>query len=265
MQPITSQSPIQGVIFDFGSTLAVAHAPWPAIIADGAARLTGCLRDAGLTLPPDFADLWRGMLRFANQLADREGVERPAGATLVALLTSQGYDDADPALVRVATDCFFGAEDAVRAPASGAVELLAELKAAGYRLGLLSNTITDRWVQRWADQFGFRPYLDVVATSEALGYRKPRREAFLPVLERLRLADTPDRAVMVGDTPTQDTAGAQALGMRTVQVTLAEDLSFQQRMLAAAPPAAPDIQPDAAITELAGLIPVLERWQADGR
>ncbi len=264
MQPITSDSPIQGLIFDFGSTLAIAHAPWPTIIAAGAASLTAYLRQAGLNLPPDFADLWVGMLRFANQLAEREGIERPAEVTLAALLTSQGYGDADPALIRAAADCYFGAEDAMRAPAPGAPALLAELKAAGYRLGLLSNTITARWVQHWADAFGLRPHLDVVTTSEELGYRKPWREAFLPVLARLELADRPGSVVMVGDTPGQDIAGAQALGMRTVQVSLAADASFRHRLSAQAPPDAAEIA-DAAITELAELIPLLERWQADGR
>lgn len=263
MHHVTSESPLQGIIFDFGSTLAIARAPWPAIITEGAAALAGALREAGLALPTDFAELWIATFRFANRQAEQDGFERPAEQTLAALLASQGYPDLPPAIIRQAADRFFAVEDSQRAPASGAVTLLSALRAAGYRLGILSNTITDRWVQHWADAFGFRSQVDVVATSEEMGYRKPRREAFLSTLARMGL-DDPRQAVMVGDSPIHDIAGAQALGMRTVRVRLAEDVSFNG--LPWPPPEAEaHIRADADITALLELPPILERWQTDGR
>lgn len=263
MLTLADADPIRGVIFDFGSTLAIACAPWSTIIAEGAAALAGFLRHAGLVLPPDFADLWVMTLRFANQQANRDGYERPADDVLAALLVSQGYGDLGGEFIRDAADRYFAVEDALRAPATGAVTLLADLKSAGYRLAVLSNTYGGRWVQRWADRFGFQPYLDAVVTSDGIGIRKPHPEAFLAALARMGSGD-PASTVMVGDSLTQDVAGAQALGMRTVQVRLAEDMSF-------AGPAWPppeveaSIAADAVITELPALVPVLERWQSDER
>ena len=261
MQTLADTAPIRGVILDFGSTLAIAREPWPAIIAEGATALTGFLRQAGLALPPDFAVLWATTLRFANKQADRDGNERPADHVLAALLVSQGYADLGDDFIRDAADHYFAVEDALRAPASGAVSLLAELKGAGYRLAVLSNTYGGRWVQHWADRFGFRPYLDAVVTSDEIGIRKPRPEAFIATLDRMGLGDMAS-AVMVGDSLTHDIAGAQALGMRTVQVRLAEDMSFDGL---AWPP--PDVEAaiaaDAVIAELPALVPVLERWQSD--
>lgn len=262
MRAITDNAPIRGVIFDFGSTLAIARAPWSGIIAEGAAALAGFLRQAGLALPPDFADLWVTTLRFAVQQAERDGNERPADDVLAALLASQGYTDLTEDFIRDAADHYFAAEDARRAPAAGAAALLAELQRAGYRLAVLSNTHGGRWVQYWIARFGFRPCLDAVITSEEIGIRKPHPAAFRAALARLGLSD-PAAAVMVGDSLAHDIAGAQAAGMRTVQVRLAEDISFAS--LPWLPPdAAAPVAADAVVTELPALVPVLERWQADG-
>lgn len=267
MRPITPDCPLQGVIFDFGSTLSITHTSWAAIITASAAALAGCLRDAGLQLPADFATLWVDMLRFSIQQAERDGNERTAEEVLALLLASQGVEAPDPALIRRATDAYFAVEDGWRAPASGAAALLAELKTAGYRVGILSNTIGGRWVQYWTDSHGFRPYVDAVITSDAIGIRKPRPEIFRKTLAELGLRD-PATAVMVGDTLGHDIAGAQAVGMRTVLVQLAEDQGFNltgaDRAILARPAVAETLRADATITELAALAPILERWQADG-
>ncbi len=269
MRKITSASPIQGIIFDFGSTLSITRATWPAIMAEGGAAMGAWLRKEGLDLPGDFAELWAGMLRFSIQHAEQDGLERPAEDVLALLLTSQGCASPHPEFLRRATDCYFSVEDGWRAPATGAAALLAELKAAGYRVGILSNTIGGRWVQRWTDAHGFRPYVDTVITSDEIGLRKPRPEIFLATLARMGLSD-PVRAVMVGDTLAHDIAGAQPLGMHTVLVSLDEDQGFaagaqdKRRAVVARPSAPETVQADAQITDLAGLMPILESWQAHG-
>ncbi len=270
MQPITPTSPVQGIIFDFGSTLSITRVAWPVIIAEGAAAIAAWLRQAGLTLPDDFAEQWAAALRRANRHGDTEGIEFSAETVLAELLAAQGHDYFSADRLMAATDCYFTVEDGLRVPAPGAVDLLAALKLAGYRVGILSNTPGGRWVQRWIDSHGFRPYVDIVVTSDMLGIRKPRPEIFLATLKQLGLRE-PRRAVMVGDTLAHDIAGAQALGMRTVLVALPEDQGFVvptadgQIMPIARPPVAADVCPDAEIHALADLIPLLERWQRDGR
>jgi HAD superfamily hydrolase (TIGR01509 family) len=268
MRSITPQCPIQGVVFDFGSTLSITHASWPTIIAEGGAAIDSGLREAIQDLPADFPALWAAMLRFSIQQAERDGIERSADSVLSTLLASQGYEDISPDLVRRAADRHFAVEDGLRAPATGAATLLAELKVAGYRVGILSNTIGGHWVQYWTDTHGFRPYIDTVVVSDEIGIRKPRPEIFLTTLERLGI-DDPTKAVMVGDTLAHDIVGAQRVGMRTVLVTLAEDQGFVsqsatgERAVLARPPVDETVRADAEITDLAALPPILERWQVD--
>ncbi|MDQ1301978.1 MAG: pyrimidine 5-nucleotidase [Chloroflexota bacterium] len=269
MQPITPESPIQGIIFDFGSTLSITRVAWPVIITEGATAVSAWLRQAGLTLPDDFPRQWAAALRFSIQRAEEDGREQSAETLLAQLLAAQGHVGLSADQLVAATDRYFAVEDGLRQPATGATALLAALKGAGYRVGILSNTFGGRWVQRWTDTHGFRPYVDTVVTSDALGIRKPRPEIFLATLARLGLND-PGRAVMVGDTLAHDIAGAQPLGLRTVWVTLAEDQGFTaqgedgRRAALARPPAAATVKPDAQISALADLIPLLERWQDDG-
>ncbi len=270
MQPITPDCPVQGVIFDFGSTLSITRVAWPVIIAEGAAAVSAWLRQAGLALPDDFPRLWAAALRFSIQRAEEDGIEQSAEELLAQLLAAQGHANIPTDQLFQATDRYFAVEDGLRKPATGATALLAALKAAGYRVGILSNTFGGRWVQRWTDSHGFRPYVDTVVTSDALGIRKPRPEIFLATFVRLGL-DDPRSAVMVGDTLAHDIAGAQALGMRTVLVALPEDQGFTaqgeegRRTAIARPAAAATVTPDAQINDLAALIPLLERWQGDGR
>ena len=269
MRSISSQSPIQGVVFDFGSTLSITHASWSTIIVQGGAAIGERLREAGLSLPDDFAAQWAAMLRSSVRQAETDGIERSAEVVLTMLLASQGHDDLSSELIRRATDRYFTVEDGLRAPATGAAVLLSELKAAGYRVGILSNTIGGHWVQHWTDTHGFRPYVDAVVVSDEIGIRKPRPEIFLTTLERLGIND-PTRAVMVGDTLAHDIIGAQRVGMRTVLVALAEDQGFVsqsatgERTILARPAADATVRADAEITDLAALASILERWQGDG-
>lgn len=67
---------------------------------------------------------------------------------------------------------------------------------------------------------------------------------------------------MVGDSLGQDVSGAQAWGMPAVHVQLAEDRSFAGPAWPP-PESAANSSPDALLTELRGLIPMLEAWQSD--
>ena len=116
------------------------------------------------------------MLRFSIQQAEQDGIERSADSVLAALLASQGFEDISPDLVRRATDRHFALEGDLRAPATGAAALLAELKrrlsgrhsVQHHRRAL--GAALDRW-------HGFRPYVDTVVVSDEIGIRKPRPES----------------------------------------------------------------------------------------
>ena len=89
---------------------------------------------------------------------------------------------------------------------------LASLRAAGLKIGLLSNTARD------LDEFVAHHKLtvDAVLTSGAHGKTKPHEGIFRRMLELLDVQ--PEEAVMVGDTLEDDVEGARAVGMRAILV-----------------------------------------------
>jgi len=91
---------------------------------------------------------------------------------------------------------------------------LAAARAAGRRLVVVSNW--DVSLDEVLDRLGLAPMLDGIVTSAAVGSRKPSPEIF----ERaLALAGTaPNEAIHVGDSLTEDVAGARAAGIEAVLI-----------------------------------------------
>jgi HAD superfamily hydrolase (TIGR01509 family) len=89
---------------------------------------------------------------------------------------------------------------------------LARARRAGARVVVVSNW--DVSLHDVLELVGLAPLLDGVVTSAAIGAAKPAPEIFR---HALALADvTPDHAVHVGDSPSEDVAGALACGIRPV-------------------------------------------------
>jgi putative hydrolase of the HAD superfamily len=86
--------------------------------------------------------------------------------------------------------------------------VMAELRARGLKLGLVSNS------GRELDDFVAHHALDVdcAITSRAHGWTKPHPTIFQAALDLLGVV--PQEAAMVGDSVEDDVAGALALGMR---------------------------------------------------
>src|SRR5436190_15649484 len=93
-----------------------------------------------------------------------------------------------------------------------AAPVLAELRAAGLRIGLVSNSARD--VREFARHH--RLEVDAGISSFHHGHTKPHASIFRAVLELLGVE--PAGAVMVGDTIADDIEGALALGMRAILV-----------------------------------------------
>jgi len=125
--------------------------------------------------------------------------------------------------------------------------VLRRLRGMGLRTGMLSNT---HWPREWHERFlvrdGLADLIDVRRYTSELAHIKPHPEAFRAALDGLGVTD-PATVAMVGDRPIDDIDGANALGMRTVW-----------RRNHGVP--AGRSQPEAVITELRELAPVLTRW-----
>jgi putative hydrolase of the HAD superfamily len=90
------------------------------------------------------------------------------------------------------------------------VPVLAELRAAGLRLGLVSNTSRD--LDKFVRHFGID--VDAWISSGAHGKVKPSPLIFAAALDLLGVAASD--AVMVGDSLRDDVEGARAFGMRGI-------------------------------------------------
>ena len=90
--------------------------------------------------------------------------------------------------------------------------VLAALREAGIRIGLVSNTSRD--LGAFVEHFALD--VDAWISSGVHGKVKPSPTIFLAALELLGVE--PAAAVMVGDSPLDDVEGARALGMRAYLV-----------------------------------------------
>lgn len=86
---------------------------------------------------------------------------------------------------------------------------LTSLKERGLILGLISNV--DRDISALYQELGLSRWLQVMVTSQEVGFNKPQPEIFLAALERVRLK--PAEAIYVGDQYQVDVVGARNAGM----------------------------------------------------
>jgi HAD superfamily hydrolase (TIGR01509 family) len=98
---------------------------------------------------------------------------------------------------------------------SGAQRVLEELKRAGFRLGLVTNTsLPHAIVVEEFKQLALHEYFDTVVCSSEIIFRKPDRAMFDVALRTLRVS--PAETVFVGDSYEADIIGAHKAGIKTI-------------------------------------------------
>ena len=193
---------IRAVTFDVGGTLVE---PWPSvghIYAEEAAKFGM----AGLqpeVLNRQFASVWKSRNDFdCSRAAWRELVNQT-----FASLSSEppGQHCFDAIYNRFAT-----------APAWRVFEdvfpVLEALRVRGFKLGIISN-----WDERLHPLLGelrLSDRFDAIVVSHDTGYMKPAPEIFRRASAQLRVAA--DSILHVGDSVTEDVAGARGAGMQAV-------------------------------------------------
>jgi HAD superfamily hydrolase (TIGR01662 family) len=197
---------LRAVLFDVDFTLAK---PGPELMPEGYVR---CAERHGLALDPSryddardaaFVDLKRHpeldhdeeiWVAFTERIVLGMGGSEPASRQVAVELTSRWQQHENFELY----------EDTI--------PVLAELRGAGLKLGLVSNSARD------VHEFAVHHALDVDAGHSSFqhGKTKPHESIFRAVLEMLEV--DPGDAVMVGDTVEDDINGALAIGMRAVLV-----------------------------------------------
>lgn len=99
-----------------------------------------------------------------------------------------------------------------------AAEVLSVLQKRGYRQILVSNNFPE--LPKVVEALGLMPYFSDLVVSGIVGYDKPHKEIFDYALEA---AGHPQHAIMIGDNPQDDVAGAKAAGLGAIGVDRAAD------------------------------------------
>jgi len=91
-----------------------------------------------------------------------------------------------------------------------AKQVVVELTRRGYRLGILSNTITEREIPEWLEEDGLSQYFPTVVLSSIFGHRKPGPEIFWEAARQTGVE--PAQAAYVADNPSRDVLGSRRAG-----------------------------------------------------
>lgn len=223
-----SWRPPRAVIFDYGNTLVSvdpalhsARTDYADVVAvPGAERMARHLeargrlaRDTGIT----FIDRFLAIRETNRKRADESGDEIPATVSLREAFHDLGLAELEAAEMLEILRVFFSVEEEQLQEIPGAGRTLERLAGKGIPTALLSNATDGAYIARVIERYGWTRYFRPLIVSSDIGVRKPRAEAFQPVLRTWTFA--PEEIAMVGDSLRHDVGGAQALGLRTIHFT----------------------------------------------
>ena len=179
------------MIFDLWNTLA----DWPFDV--WAEVRPGVAERLGLT-PEEFDERWYGELAKTRELG-------PMADALASLGASPEVAEEIVALRR-------GVTQQGLVPVPGALETIAELRARGIRIGLIT-ICSDDVVGLWPET-AFHGLFDAEVFSCSVGLRKPDPRIYQLACEQLGVE--PSEALFVGDGANEELAGAERVGMTAV-------------------------------------------------
>jgi HAD superfamily hydrolase (TIGR01509 family) len=195
-------APLRAVLFDAGNTLLFLDYDRMAAAVGGT-----------LGIPLDPGRLAAASTAATRAAEQRRGPDRDrATVYMEALFTEAGVP---PARMGEVGACLRRLHEELhlwgRLPL-GTREALDRLRAAGLRLGVVSNS--DGRVEEALVAAGVRECFDVVLDSALVGVEKPDPAIFRAALDALGVA--PAEALYVGDLYEVDVVGARAAGMEAV-------------------------------------------------
>ena len=139
--------------------------------------------------------------------------------------------------------------DGRRVVHEGTLETIHELKARGYKLGIIANTVTETEIPDWMCRDGVADCFKTVILSSKVRLRKP--DPAIYQLAARCIGSAPENCAYVGDNPVRDVEGAVNAGFGAM--ILFEDAGTADRE-----GKAPTVQPDYrihGIPELLDLLP----------
>jgi len=213
---------LRGAIFDLGDTLIHLTAS-PDLIRESRIRaVCDALRENQVIV--DFDDLKREYVKLheeESEYAARTLEEIDVEKSLPKLLDRMGVETKRRPDTFELVKRFFGLEVDSWTLFPGIHQMLADVRALGLKMGILSNARSDWAIREITNRLDIVRYFDAIVTSPQVGFRKPRPEPFREVLKELDL--NPSEAVMIGNSIEADITGARRLGLKTIHVVFGDD------------------------------------------
>lgn len=208
----------KGILFDLGNTLIHFDGDMAEMIARADRALADSLIQSGLLFEKEaFMKEFRHRLSTYHLEREVDYIEQTTHRILERVLADFGFPDVPDAILEEGLKKLYFVSQNHWIPELDARPTLEALQQSGLRLGIISNAGDDADVQLLVDKARFRPYLDFIFTSAAVGCRKPDQTIFRLALDRWGF--TPAETVMVGDTLHADILGANQVGIFSVWIT----------------------------------------------
>ena len=240
---------IDTIFFDVGATLRYVVED-PAFAAEAERELMALV---GATEPHDafFEKLeanWKAYRKLAKgRLLDVSEME----LWLRYLLPDYPADRIAPNAARLTR--LWRDHDGRRLAHEGVVDTLRALKARGYKLGIIANTITETEIPDWMCQAHVADCFHTVILSSKVRLRKPDPAIYL--LAARCAESVPEKCAYVGDNPVRDVEGALDAGFGCM--VLFEDAGTADRE-----GKAPTRQPHRRITAIPQLLDIFPGREA---
>jgi putative hydrolase of the HAD superfamily len=229
---------IEAVIFDWGGTLTRWH--------DIDFHAESLALAAAVTTVGHDPEASRVALHEAGEVVWGRSRDHQRSATIADLFDEAGLDH-DPALLTAYRE-FWEPHTYTDPDVRPTFE---ELRAAGLRIGVLSNTI---WPREWhVDIFerdGVYDLIDGDVYTSEIAWTKPSSHAFRAAMDAVGVSD-PSRCVYVGDRLFDDIWGAHNAGLKAIHVPHSRIPTEQHGHS--------EGDPDAVAHELAEIPDLLER------
>lgn len=242
------------VLFDLGSTLIYFDADWGEVLGQSQQYLAETLRAAGHSLDVlEFTRLFGERIQAYYSERDTEFIEHTTEYILKSTLGALGIPEMPKEELKDYLTKMYAVSEVYWRREEDALETLQTLQDQGYRLGIISNAGDAQNVQRLIDQAGLRQYFEYISISADVGIRKPHPRIFQMAFDHFRVEA--GRAVMIGDTLGADVLGARNVSMASVWITRRADTPDNRAHR-------DTLRPDAEISTLAELPPLLEDWSS---
>ena len=203
----------EAILFDLGNTLAgyFGRAEFPAILQAGILGVRECLRERGM-LRVDPEEMWRRVRAEDYETEDHRVRPLEGRLTRIFELEPDEMAEAGDGLRRRFVVPIFARgrryEDTL--------PVLQALRAAGYRLAVVSNTPWGSPGALWREELKrleLTLWLDAAVFCTDAGWRKPVPAIFWLALAQLQVE--PQACLFVGDDPRWDLVGPRAMGIDT--------------------------------------------------